>query len=89
MNNIFQIKILEIDKEGIYAFFECSNGDYGYLEPVIGDVNVGDILEFYSKNGPKCGLAEFPHNRQKKIRCFVHCLNSKEEAYNEFLYNSK
>ena len=52
----YQYNILEVSKDFEFAFFECSNGDYGVLEPQNCDIEVGDILQpTCSKDTPHCG----------------------------------
>lgn len=86
----YQYNILEISKDCEFAFFECSNGDYGYLEPQNCEVEVGDVLQpLDSKSNPQCGLQTFILNGRKQVKIFIDDLNFKDDAYESFKKYSK
>lgn len=81
----FQYNILEISKDGDFAFFECSNGDYGVIEPQDCELAVGDVLRpFESRMLPRCGVQTLILNGVRKVKVYVDDLNFRNEAYELF-----
>lgn len=68
----YQYNILEVSKHCEFAFFECSNGDYGVLEPHNCDVEVGDILQPTStKDTPHCGSQPLILNGRNQVKVYI------------------
>ena len=56
---MYQLKIIEITPRNHFALFERSDEEYGWLEMLIGDVEVGDVLrEIRNRDFLKCGHME-------------------------------
>lgn len=82
----FQYNILKVSSNGANVFFECSNGDYGVLEPIDCELSVGDILNNNNVNvKPCCGFQELVLNNRRKVKIHVEDLNVKERAYELFI----
>ena len=86
----YQYNILEVSKDCQFAFFECSNGDYGVLEPHNCDIEVGDVLQpAGSKDTPHCGSQPLILNGRKQVRVYIDELDFKDGAYKLFIEYSK
>lgn len=86
----YQYNILEISKDCEFVFFECSNGDYGVLEPQNCEIAVGDILQpLNTRDLPCCGVQSLLLNGRKQVKVYIDDLNFKEEAYKLFKQYSK
>lgn len=80
-----QYIILKVSKNGGFAFFECSNGDYGILEPQNCEVAIGDVLySINTKDVPYCGVQSLLLNGTIQVKVYVDDLNFKDDAYKLF-----
>lgn len=81
----FQYIIIEVSNKGGFAFFECTNGDYGVLEPQNCEVDVNDVLTPAStKVMPCCGEQLLILNGGRQVKVVIDDLNFKEPAYKLF-----
>lgn len=56
---MYQLKIIELTPKKHFALFERSDEEYGWLEMLKGDVEVGDVLnEIRDRDFLKCGDKE-------------------------------
>ena len=86
----FEYIILEVSNDCEFAFFECSNGDYGVLEPLNCEVAVGDVLQSTnSKAIPCCGSQFLVLNGKKQVKIHIDELDFKDGAYKLFMELSK
>ena len=81
-NSIYYFKSI---KEWRICFFECSNGDYGVLEPQNCEVAIGDVLySIKTKDVPYCGVQSLLLNGTIQVKVYVDDLNFKDDAYKLF-----
>ena len=77
--------ILKVTKNCEFAFFKCSNGDYGVLEPQNCEVAEGDILQSIDKKTmPRCGVQFLALNGKTTVKVYVDDLDFKEGEYKHF-----
>ena len=80
----FQYKILAVSEKN-FAFFECSNGDYGILEPLDFEVSVNDVLcSLKFEIRPSCGSQIVVLNGRDQVKVLIDELGKKDVVYKLF-----
>lgn len=87
---MYKLKILEIRPKNQFALFERSDGEFGWLEVLVGEVAVGDILnEIKDREFLKCGAVECTVDRHK-IKVYINDFGFEEDMRKEiYLYDKR
>lgn len=87
---MYWLKILEITPKNHFALFERNDGEFGWLEMLMGDVEVGDILnEMKDKDFLKC-KAMYCYKGKTQVRIAINGFGFEDDMRKEIkLYDNR